>query len=171
MQHDIYHEISRIQDEGEEAALATITIASGSTPREKGAKMLVKADGSIFGTIGGGSIELEVIKEAQEVIKRRHPNNLKYRLKEGDDLGMICGGDVEVFIEPIISSPDLFLLGGGHIALPLAKMADLAGFSVHVIDNRPEYATPERFPEAKNTLVSTYVTRFSPSLMLGKTAI
>ena len=167
MQNDIYHEIARLQDEGKEAALATVTAASGSTPREEGAKMLVRADGSIMGTIGGGSIEFQVIKEAMEVIERCRPKNFKYRLKEGEDLGMICGGDVEVFIEPIISSPAMFILGGGHISLALAKIAKMAGFKVTVVDNRPEYATPERFPEAEQTIVSGYDTAVS-KLNVGK---
>ncbi len=161
MQKDIYREITRIRDAGEEAALATVISASGSTPREEGAKMLVFPDKSIIGSIGGGSIELQVIKEAVESICKTKPKHLKYCLKEGDDLGMICGGDVEVFIEPIISAPTLFLLGGGHISLALSKMARMLGFSVVITDNRPEYATPERFPEAKKTLSVEYDRVFS----------
>jgi len=167
MDKDIYREIIRLQDEGEEAALATVTAVNGSTPREEGTKMLIRADGSIMGSIGGGRMELEVIKEAQEVIKRCRPKNLKYRLKEGEDLGMICGGEVDVFIEPIISSPNLFIMGGGHIALALAKMGQMLGFKVTVVDDRPEYASAERFPEANKTIVSSYDTAFS-KLNVGK---
>jgi len=167
MQNDIYHEITRIRDQGEEAALATVIDASGSTPREEGAKMLVRPDKSIIGTIGGGSIELQVIKEAIEVINKGKPKHLKYCLKEGDDLGMMCGGDVEVFIEPIIPAPTLFILGGGHISLVLSRMAKMLGFRIVITDNRPEYAAPERFPEAETTLSVEYDKVFT-KLKVGK---
>ncbi len=168
MQDDIYREIIRIKDEGGEAALATVIAASGSTPREEGAKMLVKPDGSITGTIGGGSIELQVIKEAIEVIIKEKPKHLCYRLKEGEDLGMICGGDVDVFIEPIVSTPTLFVLGGGHISFTLVKMAKLAGFKIVVVDDRPEFATAQRFPEADQVFTTIYDKAFS-KLNVGKT--
>ncbi|MFH1662983.1 MAG: XdhC/CoxI family protein [Chloroflexota bacterium] len=167
MQDDIYREIIKIRDGGGEAALATVISASGSTPREEGAKMLIGPDGSITGTIGGGSIELQVIKEAIEVIKKEKPKHLCYRLKEGEDLGMICGGDVEIFIEPILSTPTLFILGGGHISFALAKIAKLVGFKMVVVDDRPEYATTQRFPEAEQVLAISYDKAFS-SLKVGK---
>jgi xanthine dehydrogenase accessory factor len=167
MQDDIYTEITKIRDEGGEAALATVISASGSTPREEGAKMLIRPDGSITGTIGGGSIELQVIKEAIEVIKRGKPKHLCYSLKEGEDLGMICGGDTEVFIEPIVSTPTLFILGGGHISFSLARIGDLLGFKIVVVDDRPEYATTQRFPEADRVLVTSYDKAFS-ELKVGK---
>jgi len=168
MQDDIYQEIVKLKDKGEEAALVTVISASGSTPREEGAKMLVRADGSIQGTIGGGSVELQVIKEAIEVIKKGKPLHLCYRLKEGEELGMVCGGDIEIFIEPILSAPTIFIFGGGHIALPLAKMAKLVGFKIVVIDDRNEYANPQRFPEAEQTLAIDFAKAFS-KLKIGKT--
>lgn len=167
MQDDIYQEIAKIRGEGGEAALATVISVSGSTPREEGAKMLVKPDSSIIGTIGGGSIELKVIKEAVEVIKKEKPKHLRYSLKEGDDLGMICGGDTEVFVEPIISTPILFILGGGHISFTLAKIAKLVGFKIVVVDDRPEYATNKRFPDAEQVLAISYEKAFS-KLKVGK---
>ncbi len=167
MQNDIYREITRIRDEGGEAALATVINASGSTPREEGAKMLVYPNGSISGTIGGGSIELQVIKEAIEVIRTASPKHLKYCLKEGEDLGMICGGDVEVFIEPIISTPTLFILGGGHISLALSRIARILGFRIIVTDDRPEYSSPDRFPEAEKTFCIGYDRAFK-ELNVGK---
>jgi len=168
MQGDIYQEVVKIRAEGKEAALVTIISASGSTPREEGAKMLVMPDGSIVDSIGGGSVELQVIKEAIEVIKRGKPMHLCYRLKEGEELGMLCGGDVEIFIEPVIPAPTVFIFGGGHIALALAKMAKLVGFKIVVIDNRPEYAAPQRFPEAEQALAIDYAQSFS-KLKIGKT--
>lgn len=161
MQGDIYQEVVRIRDKGEEAALVTVVSASGSTPREEGAKMLVRPDGSILGTIGGGSVEARIISEAIEIIHRGRPQLLRYRLKEGEELGMICGGDIEVFVEPILPEPTLYIFGGGHIALALAKMAKQVGFKIVVIDDRPEFANPQRFPEAEQTLAIDFAKAFS----------
>ncbi|MFC2048316.1 XdhC family protein [Chloroflexota bacterium] len=158
---DIYEEIIRIKKEGEEAALATVISAGGSTPREEGAKMLVRADGSILGTIGGGGLEARIMKEAAEVIRTGESKHLIFRLTEKEELGLLCGGDAGVFIEPIVSLPTLYIFGGGHIGFPLAKMANLVDFRVVVIDNRPEFANPERFPEAEQTLVEDHNTAFS----------
>lgn len=163
MMPEIYQEIARITAEGEEAALATVVGASGSTPREVGAKMLVRADGSIVGTIGGGSLEAQVIAQAIKVIKQGQPQQLHFNLtaEEGGELGMICGGDTEVFIEPILPSPTLFIFGGGHISLPLAKTGKLLGFKIAVIDDRAEFANPRRFPEADLILAEDFSTAFS----------
>jgi xanthine dehydrogenase accessory factor len=147
---DIYQEIVRLKAEGEEAALVTIVSATGSTPREEGAKMLVKPDGSILGTIGGGSLEAQVIAEAVKVIKQGKPKRLHMSLtaKEAEEAGMICGGDLEVFIEPVVTPPTLYIFGGGHIALALSEMGKLCGFNITVVDDRAEFASAERFPEA-----------------------
>lgn len=161
MHADIYQEVVRIRDKGEEAALVTVVSASGSTPREEGAKMVVRPDGSILGTIGGGSVEAQIISEAIEIIHKGRPQLLRYRLKEGEELGMICGGDIEVFVEPILPEPTLYIFGGGHIALALAKMAKLVGFKIVVIDDRPEFANPQRFPEAEQTLAIDFIKAFS----------
>jgi len=158
---DLYEEILEIKKRGEDAALVTIIDASGSSPRETGAKMLVRLDGSIAGTIGGGSLELLAIKEALQVIKSGKARRLKYELQPGSESGMICGGNVELFIEPILSNPTLFIFGAGHIGVALSKIARLIGFRVIVIDNRPEYATPERFPDAEQTIVTDYAGAFS----------
>jgi len=163
MMPEIYQEIARITAEGEEAALATVVGASGSTPREVGAKMLVRADGSIVGTIGGGSLEAQVIAQAVKLIKQGQPQQLHFNLtaEEGGELGMICGGDTEVFIEPILPSPTLFIFGGGHISLPLAKTGKLLGFKIAVIDDRAKFANPQRFPEADLILAEDFSTAFS----------
>jgi xanthine dehydrogenase accessory factor len=160
MEQDIYQELAKLEAEDEDAALVTVISASGSTPREEGAKMLVRADGSILGTIGGGRVEEMAIKEAIAAIRTGKTKRLFYRLKEGEETGMVCGGDMELFIEPVLSSPTLFI-GGGHIALALTKMSKLAGFKIVVIDDRPEFATPQRFPEAEQTIVVDYARAFS----------
>jgi xanthine dehydrogenase accessory factor len=168
---DIYQEIVRIKAEGEEAALVTIVLATGSTPREEGAKMLVRADGSILGTIGGGSLEAQVIEEAVKVIKQGKPNRLHMSLtaKEAEEVGMVCGGELEVFIEPILTPSTLYLFGGGHISLPLAKMGKLLGFKIAVIDDRAEFANPDRFPEADAVLAGDFTKSF-PKLKIDKSS-
>ncbi len=160
---DIYQEIVRIRAEGEEAALVTIVSATGSTPREEGAKMLVRADGSSLGTIGGGSLEAQVIKEAIKVIGQGKPKRLHASLtaKEVEAEGMLCGGELEVFIEPILTPPTLYIFGGGHISLPLARMGKLLGFKIAVIDDRAEFANADRFPEADTILAEDFSKSFS----------
>jgi xanthine dehydrogenase accessory factor len=168
---DIYQEIVKIKEKGEEAALVTIVSATGSTPREEGAKMLVKPDGTIAGTIGGGSLEAQVIKEAVGVIKQGKPKHLHMSLtaKEAGEAGMICGGDLEVFIEPILTAPTLYIFGGGHVSLPLAQMGKLLGFKIAVIDDRAEFASAERFPEAETVLADDFAKAFS-KLKIDKTS-
>ena len=168
---DIYQEIVRIRAEGGEAALATIVSATGSTPREEGAKMLVRADGSILGTIGGGSLEAQVIAEAIKVIGQGKPKQLHFSLtaKEVEAEGMLCGGEAEVFIEPILTTPTLYIFGGGHISLPLAKMGKLLGFKTAVIDDRAEFANAVRFPEADAIIAEDFAKSF-PRLKIDKSS-
>ncbi len=168
---DIYQEIVRIKAEGEEAALVTIVSATGSTPREEGAKMLVRADGSILGTIGGGSLEARLIKEAIKVIAQGKPKQLRTGLtaKEMEADGMLCGGEVEVFIEPIMTPPTLYVFGGGHISLSLARMSKLLGFKFAVIDDRPDFANADRFPEADTIIAEDFAKSF-PKLKVDKSS-
>ena len=168
---DIYQEIVRIKTEGEEAALVTIVSATGSTPSGEGAKMLVKSDGSILGTVGGGSLEEQVIKQAIEVIKQGKPGRLRVSLnaKEVEEEGMLCGGELEVFIEPILTPPTLYLFGGGHISLSLAKLGKLLGFKIGVIDDRAEFANPDRFPEAEIIMAGDF-TKSLPKLKIDKSS-
>jgi len=162
MEIDIYEEVSRLKAEGKEAALVTLIAASGSTPRGEGAKMMVMEDGSIKGTIGGGSVEREVIQAAREVLRKGKPERFKYELKKPDQgVGMICGGDMEVFIEPVLQTPTLFIFGGGHIAHALSQMAAIVGFKIIVIDDRPGFAVGERFPDAEKTLTVPFKDSFN----------
>jgi len=168
---DIYQEIVRIKEEGKEAALVTIVSTSGSTPREEGAKMLVRPDGAIIGTIGGGTLEAQVIEEAIKVIKQGKPKHLHASLtaKEAEGAGMICGGDLEVFIEPILTTPALYIFGGGHISLPLSMIGKLLGFKIAVIDDRADFASAERFPDAEMVLADDFTKAF-PKLKIDKTS-
>jgi xanthine dehydrogenase accessory factor len=155
---DIYQEIVKIIAEGESAALATIVLATDGSPRKEGTKMLMKKDGSAMGTVGGGSVEDQVRREALEVIKEGKPRLLHFGLtgEEGEQRGMICGGTMDVFIEPILSLPTLYLFGAGHISLAVAKIGKMLGFRVVVIDQNPEFADPVRFPEADMILVEQW---------------
>ena len=123
--------------------------------------MLVRNDGSILGTIGGGSLEEQAIEEAAVAMSTGKTKRVSYRLEEGQETGMVCGGTLEIFVEPILATPTLFIFGAGHIALALAKMAKLVGFKIVIIDDRPEFATQERFPEAEQTLAIGYAGAFS----------
>ncbi len=169
---DIYQEIVRIRAEGEEAALVTILSATGSTPREEGAKMLVKVDGSIIGSIGGGSVEAQVIKEAIKVIGQGKPKQLHTSLNAKEveeEERMLCGGELEVFIEPILTPPTLYIFGGGHISLALAGMGKLLGFKIAVTDDRAEFANADRFPEADTILAEDFSGAF-PKLKIDKSS-
>jgi xanthine dehydrogenase accessory factor len=167
---EIYQEIVRIREAGEEAALVTIVSTSGSTPREEGAKMLVRADGSILGSIGGGGMEARVCELAAEVMRKGKPNRFQLSLTEGEGegMGMICGGDMDIFIEPVLSAPTLYLFGGGHMSLPIAKIGKLLNFRVVVVDDREEFANPERFPEADIVIAEDFDKVF-PKLKIKET--
>ncbi len=138
-------------ENSEDVALVTITKMDGSGPRHSGSMMLVSADGKLLsGTIGGGGIEKRAINDATKAIKKRESISLQYNLTpEGkNSVGMICGGSSEVFIKVFSSSDRLIVVGGGHIGYELTYLASYLGYSTTVIDHRPEFSTPERFPHA-----------------------
>ncbi len=154
--HEIYKEINAILESHDHAALVTIISASHSTPRRAGSKMLVKSDGSIMGTIGGGAVEAEAINIALDCIASGKSKKHHFSLIPDDNLGMICGGEMEVFFEPIVSTPVIIIFGAGHISRALAKFGKLLGFKTVVIDDRKDYATKERFPDADQLLVDDF---------------
>ncbi len=129
---------------GETVALATVVGVEGSAPRQAGARMLVWADDRIFGTIGGGNFEFEVIREAREALQAGEPR--RYAVHLTRDLGMCCGGAMEVYIEPIVPQERLILFGAGHVARPTAAIARDLGFAVTVVDEREDWADTARFP-------------------------
>lgn len=144
--------------EGEPAALVTVVSTEGSTPQKAGARMLVFPDGRIVGTIGGGCVEAEMMLRARRAIERRRPELAGYDLtpeQAGED-GLVCGGRMQVFIEPVEGQPTLCLFGAGHVAQPLAHLAKLAGFRVEVVDDRLKFANAARFPEADLVLVDDF---------------
>lgn len=133
---DIYTRLSELIREQTDAVLCTVTFTKGSTPRKAGSKMIVLTDRSIVGTIGGGSVEYQVINDAMDVLRNRVPDSRTYQLEE--DLGMHCGGTVSVFFDPILSKPNLFIFGAGHIGRVLARFASEFGFSVRIFDERED---------------------------------
>ncbi|MBI4289277.1 MAG: XdhC family protein [Chloroflexi bacterium] len=155
---DIYREIVRIQEEGGQAALATILWVKGSTPRSSGTKMLLRSDGTILGSVGGGCAEAEVWQAAKDVMRTGTAKVFKFDLtgREATPDGLICGGIMEVYLEPIISQPALFLIGAGHIANYTAKLAKSVGFKVTVVDDRPAFANKEKFPEADSVVAQEF---------------
>jgi xanthine dehydrogenase accessory factor len=147
---DVFEELVRLRALGQKCALATIVEVNGSIPSFQTAKLLVREDGSLVGTIGGGCVEAEVWNAAREVMQTGKPRNMSFTLGQDAayDNGLICGGQLEVFVECIQPQPVALVFGGGHISKSLSKVLDLAGFRVSVVDNREAYANKERFPEA-----------------------
>jgi xanthine dehydrogenase accessory factor len=155
---DLYEEIVALRRAGRKGAVATITNVRGSIPSFQTAKMLVRDDGSIIGTIGGGCVEADVWQAAREVMEEERPRSLTFNLNNNPsfDTGLVCGGTLEVFIEPILPVAELFIFGAGHVAVNLYKVATLAGFNVSIIDDRAAYANRERFPDARNVFAEDF---------------
>ena len=148
----------KLQRAGRRGAIATIVNARGSIPSFKSAKMLVRDDGSIAGTIGGGCVEAEVWQAAREVIDTEKPRTLSFDLNQDPkyDTGLVCGGSLDIFIEPVLPTPLIYLFGAGHVSLELYKAAHNAGFEVIVADDRDAYANAERFPHARQILAEDF---------------
>lgn len=142
------------------AALATVVKTRGASPRNVGAKMLVYPDGSIVGSVGGGEMERRVIAEAQQVLTDGEPRYLDMTLsneERGDPL--ICGGEMEIFVEPLLTTPTLVIVGAGHIGAAVAQLGKILGFRVVVLDDRPEFVTPENLPYADERIAGDIVAK------------
>ena len=135
---------------GEPAALVTVVRAQGSTPQRAGAKMLVYADGRTIGTIGGGCYESDAINHARGAIQSARPALLHFELNDdfAQENGLICGGRMDVHVDPLLPDPRLYIVGAGHVGFELGRIAGGAGFRIHVIDDREKFASAERFPGA-----------------------
>ena len=165
---DIYEEIVALRQQGRRGAIATIVNVRGSIPSFETAKMLIRDDGSIVGTIGGGCVEADVWQAAREVMESEKPRTLTFNLNQNPkyDTGLVCGGTLDIFIEPVLPAARLYIFGAGHVARGLYKIAHLAGFDVSVIDDRESYANRERFPEAKEVIAEEFdqaMTRLTPN--------
>jgi xanthine dehydrogenase accessory factor len=150
---DIFEEITLVKKSGIRAVLSTVIESMGSAPGKPGARMIVKADGSTVGTIGGGAVEKKITEEALGTIQREETKVIHYKL---EDLGMACGGGMSIFLEPLISAPDLIIFGAGHIGSALSRIGSLLGFTTTVVDSREEFANSERLPWADRVVAGGY---------------
>ncbi|HTX14173.1 MAG TPA: XdhC/CoxI family protein [Candidatus Baltobacteraceae bacterium] len=162
MPTDLFEEIVRMRRAGERGALATIVHTNGSIPSYESSRMLVRENGSIAGTIGGGCVEAEVWAAAKEVMQAEQPRKMTFNLNQDAayDAGLICGGTLEIFVEPILPQPILYIFGGGHISSAVARIASASGFSINVADDREAFSNTERFPMA-DKLYTTYEDAFA----------
>jgi xanthine dehydrogenase accessory factor len=155
---EVLEAVLKAEVAGEPAALVTVVSTRGSTPQKAGARMLVHGDGRIVGTIGGGCLEAEMTRRARQAIVDRRAELTSYDLtpREAGEDGLVCGGRMQVFIEPIEGTPVLCLFGAGHVAQPLSRMARACGFRVEVADDRAKFANAERFPDADLLVVDDF---------------
>jgi xanthine dehydrogenase accessory factor len=155
MNQEVFAALGEAMKRAEDVALVTIVATNGSTPQRVGAKMLVYADGRTVGTVGGGCYENDAFWKAREALKTRKPVRVKYELDDdfAQENGLVCGGQMEVFIEPIEPPPAVYIIGAGHVGYYLGQFAHEAGFMVHVIDDREAFANRERFPQAVEVVV------------------
>jgi xanthine dehydrogenase accessory factor len=149
MLRDLYEEIVELRSRGMRAALATVIAHKGATPRKDAAKMLLYEDGRQMGSVGGGSMEAEVRREALTTMDTGKPELLTFDLTHIDpeESALVCGGSMEVYIEPILPDPTLVIFGAGHVSKAVAEVAKAVGFRIAIIDDRAQYANPERFPD------------------------
>src|SRR5437764_1843644 len=153
---DLFEEIVHMRKAGLRGALATIVHTNGSIPSYESSRMLVREDGSVAGTIGGGCVEAEVWAAAKEVMHNEAPRKMVFNLNNeaSYDNGLICGGTVEIFVEPILPQPVVYVFGGGHVSMAMAKIAGSAGFGIGVVDDREAFANLQRFPMAQEVFTS-----------------
>ena len=145
----IFERLVELEKKGEVAALATIIQTQGSVPRHSGSRMLIFPDGSIEGTIGGGEMEGHVVEEGLAALRDGKSRVRTYAFNgPGEGSVGVCGGEIEVFVEPIRTNPTLVVIGGGHVGVAVAHLADWLGFRIVVSDDRPEFASSDAVPEA-----------------------
>ncbi|MFP3982150.1 MAG: XdhC family protein [Desulfurivibrionaceae bacterium] len=151
----IYEEILRARTENVPVVLAIVTESHGSSPQRSGAKMLIRADGSTIGTVGGGPVEKDVINLGRESINQRTgPRTMEFELDEKN--GFLCGGRMRIYVEPLYPQPRLIIIGAGHVGQALANLADFSGYHTTVIDDREEYANRENIPVGEILVVSDF---------------
>jgi len=155
---DIFEEIATLRREHKSAALATVVGGESGSPGKTGFRMLVYPDGKTSGTVGGGLLEAKVREEALRCISDKKPRLLELALDDesADSIGVLCGGKVAVFIEPIHGPSTMYVFGGGHIAVPLVQFAKTLEFAVVVVDDRQDFANTERFPQADEVRVGEF---------------
>jgi xanthine dehydrogenase accessory factor len=158
---DLFEEIAALRARGAPAAVATVIGVRGSAPARDAMRMLVLADGTTRGTVGGGSLEDGIRRLALEVIASDESRRAEFEVsvEAADDTEMVCGGAVEVFVEPV-TVPTCFVFGAGHLATAIAPVAAVAGFRVVVAEDRATHASAARFPEASEVLAKPFPSLF-----------
>jgi xanthine dehydrogenase accessory factor len=161
---DVFEEVARLRREGRKAALATIVEIRGSVPSFETAKMLVREDGSTLGSVGGGCVEAEVWAAAQDAIREEKSRLLSFDLTDDEsvaDTGLICGGKLDIYIEPVLPVPCAVIFGAGHISTHVSRVARVAGFRTWIVDDRAIYANETRFPEAERIFSESFADAFA----------
>ncbi len=151
----IYQALAELEERGQAGVVCTVMHTAGSVPRRAGSKMLVYPDGSFIGTVGGGEVENRILQEALEALMEGKNRVVSYKMvsPEKGDPG-ICGGQLEVFVEPILARPTVVVVGGGHVGKAVSHLASWLGFHVVVSDDRPEWCSPEEHPDADEFIVA-----------------
>ena len=167
----VYRRAEELAAAGETVALVTVTAVSGSAPRDPGATMLVRGDGSTAGTIGGGNVENLSREAAVEAIEAGESSTAEWELRPEGNTGMVCDGHMEVFINVLAGRRTLLIAGGGHIAVPLTELAAAAGYDPVVIEDRAEYADPERFHPDTTVHHTTPEEGFAAATVTENTAV
>ena len=159
---DLFADIADVRARGADAALATVIGTRGSVPGRDAMKMLVLADGTTRGTVGGGIMEDEVRRLGLEAMATESCRRASFELtnEAADDSELICGGTIEVFVEPL-TVPTCFVFGAGHLAHAVASVAKVAGFRVVVADDRKTHANAARFPDADEILAKPFAKTFA----------
>lgn len=155
MPSDLWEEISRLRRDRTPAALATVVGTKGSTPAKITTRMLMTLEGRVAGTVGGGCVEADVIRAGRDVIDTGRARVLSFRLvgEEAERTGIACGGIVDVMVEPL-EDPRVIIVGAGHVGQAVCRLAAEVGFRVSVVDDRPDFANAERFPDADEIAVA-----------------
>jgi xanthine dehydrogenase accessory factor len=151
MSEEVFAAAREALERGDRVALVTIVRTQGSTPQRLGAKMLVYADGRTVGTIGGGCYEHDALGKARQAMASGRATLASYELSDdlASETGLICGGRMDVFIDPLEPTPRLYVIGAGHVGFHLARAARDVGFRLTVVDDRARFASPDRFPDAE----------------------
>lgn len=149
---DPMQRLVELTSEGRPAVMVTVVSAAGSAPRKGGAKLVMDSEGGFVGTVGGGAVEHAILGRRDEWFALEAPSLIDFDL--GRDLGMACGGEMQLLVEPFGAEPRLVLFGAGHVGMATARVARMAGFRVVVVDDREEWATRENFPDAARVIVA-----------------
>ncbi len=150
----VFQALAELETANRAGVLCTVVRSQGSTPRHTGSKMLVYPDGSLVGTIGGGEMENRVIREALQAITDGRPRLIEYSMVDpGRGDPGVCGGQLEVYVEPVLPKPTLVVIGSGHVGKAVVFLAKWLGFHVVACDDRPDFMTPQNTPGADVYLV------------------